>query len=94
MAANQGFAFNANVPFQFKAPEFSGKEGESFEQFVNKLKVYLALIDESYLEPVEEAEKEQSTPITDDVFIIEPAKDDGEDDKIDDAAKKRSQHLQ
>ena len=82
------------MPFQFKAPEFSGKEGDNFEQFVNKLKVYLALIDESYLGPMEKAEKDQSTPITDDMFIIEEAKDDGEDDKIDDVAKKRSRHLQ
>ena len=94
MAENQGFAFTANVPFHFKAPEFSSKEGESFDQFVNKLKVYLALIDEAYLKPMESAEKHQETPITDDMFIIKEAEDDGEEDEIDEEAKKRSRNLQ
>ena len=91
---NQGFAFNSTVPFQFKAPEFSGKEGENFEQFINKLKVYLALIDEAYLKPMEQAELDQSTQLTDAVFITKAAADDGEEDEIDEEAKKRSRHLQ
>ena len=74
--------FTANVPFHFKAPEFSGREGESFDQFVGKLKAYLALIDESYLAPMEEAEKNQSKQITDDMFITKVAEDDGDDDEI------------
>ena len=55
--ADQGLAFSTNVPFHFKAPEFSGKGGESFDMFNRKLKAYLAIMDETFIKHMEEVEK-------------------------------------
>ena len=83
--------FSSTVPFQFKAPEFSGKDCESFDHFTQKLKAYLALIDEEFLEPMEAAEKNQTEMITDEMFVTE-AEGDGEDE-VDEEGKQRSRRL-
>ena len=80
--AKAGLAFSTNVPFHFNAPEFSGKDGESFDLFNHKLKAYLAIMDEEYINRMEEIEKDQSSPVTDAMFIITDEELDDDDNVV------------
>ena len=55
--------------------------------FAQKFKAYLALIGESFVEHMEAAEKNQQGLITDDMFIVNAAENDGEEDEIDEKRK-------